>query len=88
MFTSEIGHHMSANALNWTSFWDLASPAEGARALIELYGPAATEAAARCAVAAHDDGREGDCRFWLAVSAELKGAAAPITDCRAAIDPR
>jgi hypothetical protein len=66
---------MSEDALNWNSFWDLASPAEAARVLTEFYGPAAAEAAAHCAAAAQDDGRESDHRFWMAALAELTGTA-------------
>jgi hypothetical protein len=65
---------------NWNSFWDLMSPAEAAATLRNEYGPAAAEAAAQCAIAALDDNRESDHRFWIAVSAELSksdGTAAP-----------
>jgi hypothetical protein len=62
---------MSAGTLNWNSFWDLATPAQGARALLELYGAAAAQAAADCAGAAKTDGRHTDYRFWVAVCAEL-----------------
>lgn len=55
----------------WNSFWDLATPAQGATALRDLYGPAAPQAAAQCAAAAKNDDRESDHLFWLAVSAEL-----------------
>jgi hypothetical protein len=64
-------NRMSEDALNWNSFWDLASPPEAALMLIEFYGQSAAEAAAHCASAAKDDERESDRRFWLAVLAEL-----------------
>lgn len=62
------------NLGNWQSFWDLASPARGAREMRALYGDAAAAAAADCAAAARADRREKDYRFWTAVLAQL-GAA-------------
>jgi len=56
---------------NWNSFWDLMTPEEAAATFRDTYGPAAAEAAAQCATAARNDNRESDCRFWVAVSAEL-----------------
>ncbi len=68
---------------NWNSFWDLMTPAEAAATFRDEYGPAAAEAAAQCAIAALNDHRESDHRFWIAVSAELSkpdGAAAAIPE--------
>jgi hypothetical protein len=59
---------------DWNSFWDLTSPAEAAATFREIYGAGAAEAAAQCAIAARNDDRENDHRFWVAVSAELTGA--------------
>jgi hypothetical protein len=56
---------------DWQSFWDLASPERGARAMKALYGEAAAAAAADCAAAARADRREKDYRFWTAVLAQL-----------------
>ena len=56
---------------DWNSFWDLMTPAEAAATFRDTYGPTAAEAAAQCAIAALDDHRESDHRFWIAVSAEL-----------------
>ena len=60
--------------LDWHSFWDLASPRQGAIALTEMYGDAAAAAAADCAAWAHADNRDDDYRFWIAVLARLRGA--------------
>lgn len=60
---------------NWNSFWDLASPEEAAHALCEFYGAAAAEAAVSCAIAAKNDSRESDYRFWMAVYDDLKDIA-------------
>lgn len=57
---------------DWESFWDLASPEAGAAALLEFYGPEASQAAADCAVAALADDREQDYHFWSAVLSTLK----------------
>jgi hypothetical protein len=59
---------------DWNSFWDLMTPAEAAATFRAEYGPVAAEAAAQCAIAALDDNRESDHRFWIAVSAELSKA--------------
>ncbi len=63
---------MSDFAVNWNSFWDLASPAEAAALLREFYGDAAADAATHCAAAARSDDRPSDHRFWMAVAAELE----------------
>ena len=57
---------------DWHSFWDVASPRQGATALIEMYGDAASEAAADCAASARADNRDDDYRFWVAVLARLR----------------
>ena len=67
---------------NWNSFWDLMTPEDAAATFRDEYGPAAAEAAAQCVIAALNDHRESDHRFWIAVSAELSksdgtAAAAP-----------
>ena len=56
---------------DWNSFWDLMTPEEAAATFRDTYGPAAAEAAAKCAIAALDDNLQNDHRFWIAVSAEL-----------------
>lgn len=56
------------------SFWDLANPRQGAKALTEMYGDAAAAAAAKCAVDARSDDRDDDFRFWIAVLARLQAA--------------
>jgi hypothetical protein len=62
---------MEEDGHGWCSFWDLASPDQAARALSELYGARAAEAAARCASAARRDGRHRDYRFWVAAFVKL-----------------
>jgi hypothetical protein len=57
--------------VDWSSFWDLTTPAEAAKIFREFYGPGAADAAAHCATAAKNDDRSTDYRFWLAVNAEL-----------------
>jgi hypothetical protein len=58
---------MKRQLSDWRSFWDIATPQQGATALIEMYGPAAAEAARKCATAALDDDRNEDYQFWTAV---------------------
>jgi hypothetical protein len=65
---------MEEDSHNWCSFWDLASPDQAARALSEVYGAGAAEAAARCASAARRDGRYSDYRFWAVTFVKLHGA--------------
>jgi hypothetical protein len=58
---------MTQQLSNWRSFWDVATPQQGATAMIEIYGPAAAEAAHSCASAALNDDRDDDYQFWTAV---------------------
>lgn len=59
-------------SLGWTSFWDLATPAEAAVALTELYGAGAYAAAADAAADALADERDADARFWVAARLALR----------------
>ena len=59
---------------DWHSFWDIANPRQGAKALIEMYGEAAAAAAAKCVADARADERDDDYRFWVAVLARLRAA--------------
>ncbi len=63
---------MSDQSLYWTSFWDVASPRQAARALAAFYGQDAEGAAAHCAQAAKHDGRDEDHHFWLAALDEIR----------------
>lgn len=60
---------MERQLSDWRSFWDVATPQEGASAIIEIYGPAAADAVLSCAAAALDDNRHEDYQFWTAVLA-------------------
>ena len=57
--------------INFTSFWEVASPDQAAYAFVELYGSNAMEAARECAESATADDRDADRRFWLAVMTAL-----------------
>jgi len=57
--------------INFTSFWEVASPGQAAHAFVELYGSDAVGAARECAETATADGRDADRRFWLAVMTAL-----------------
>lgn len=59
---------------DWQSFWDLASPEQGAEKVLELFGAEAAAAAAHCAAAASSDNRDDDYRFWIAVLARVSTA--------------
>lgn len=54
------------------SFWDIASPRQGATALRQWFGDQAAAEAQRCADAAKADGRDDDYRYFVAVLAQLK----------------
>ena len=54
------------------SFWDIASPRQGATALRQWFGDQAATAAQSCADAAKTDDRDDDYRYWIAVLARLK----------------
>lgn len=60
------------DALEWTSFWDLATPGEAAALLLEIYGAAAADAAASAAADALADERDEDARFWVAARLALR----------------
>lgn len=47
--------------------WENSSPHTMARTTLDLFGPAAIEAAAWCALSAYRGGRHADLGFWLAV---------------------
>jgi hypothetical protein len=57
---------------DWQSFWDLATPQQGAIAMTEIYGGGAFRAISGCAAAALKDNRTEDYRFWTAVLAYLQ----------------
>lgn len=63
---------MAHNSTEWRSFRDLATPQQGADFILEIYGPAAAEAALSCATAAQNDDRDEDYQFWAAVLACVK----------------
>lgn len=65
---------MTLNLPEWDSFWDLATPEQGAIAIMELCGPEAVSAAADCAAVAYEDDRDEDYRFWTAVLARVRAA--------------
>lgn len=59
---------MTQQIPDWRSFWDIATPQDGATAITEIYGSAGAAAAVRqCVAAARDDDRNEDCQFWTAV---------------------
>lgn len=54
------------------SFWDIASPRQGATALRQWFGDQAATQAQRCADTAKAEERDDDYRYWIAVLARLK----------------
>ena len=56
-----------ADHLDKFSFWDLASPQQGAQALQDWFGDYAVTVAADLASAAAQENMEDDRRFWIAV---------------------
>jgi hypothetical protein len=81
MATSQVSEDAMFEApFDWNSFWDLTSPEEAAATFREIYGAAAAEAAAQCAIAAKSDDRATDHQFWIAVSAVLGGCAKTPTE--------
>ena len=65
---------MAQDAFNWKSFWEIATPEEAARILTEWFGIMAAQLAVDCALAAGNDQRDDDRRFWLAVLDSLTGS--------------
>jgi hypothetical protein len=63
---------MTHPSSDWQSFWDLATPKQGAIAMIEIYGLGATRATSGCVAAALQDNRTEDYQFWTAVLACLQ----------------
>lgn len=63
---------VSEAPLDWTSFWDLATPAEAADLLRVEHGADALRVAEHCAAVAQGDDRDSDHDFWLAVVAGLR----------------
>lgn len=70
-------HHINCELSDWQSFWDIATPREGANAIIEIYGTAAADAVLRCLAAARNDNRDEDFHFWTAVLGYIKSADRP-----------
>jgi len=68
---------MAPQPLNWTSFWNLASPEWAAGALVEFYGVDAALAAAHCGLAAYADDRDDDYRYWFTVFRTLRTVERP-----------
>ncbi len=65
---------MAQDAFNWKSFWEIATPEEAARILTEWFGMMAAQLAVDCALAAGNDQRDDDRRYWLAVLDSLTGS--------------
>lgn len=63
---------MNLDALDWKSFWDLATPEKAAALMRELYGAGADGAAADAAADALADNRDEDARFWVATRAAVR----------------
>ena len=60
-----------ADHLDKFSFWDLASPQQGAQALQDWFGDYAVTVAADPASTAAQENMEDDRRFWIAVQERL-----------------
>lgn len=54
-------------SIDFAGFWDLATPADVARIIAELYGEDATKAAEQCMASASADHRYEDYCFWQRV---------------------
>ncbi|MCG8593415.1 MAG: hypothetical protein MI785_03460 [Kiloniellales bacterium] len=81
---------MTLDLPEWDSFWDLATPEQGAIAIMELCGSGAASAAADCAAVAYKDHRDEDYRFWTAVLARVRAAEGrhlETAETRLAIEP-
>src|SRR5688572_4582869 len=65
--TCRARYQMTGQLPDWQSFWDIATPAQGATAMVEIYGPGAATAVLTCAAAAANDERQEDYQFWRAV---------------------
>ena len=61
----------------WDSFWDLASPEQGAEALVAEFGQHALDAARDCGLQAHADERLDDYLFWIAAFYKLLDREGP-----------
>ena len=62
---------MAGNTCDWSDFWERATPDQGARAVIELYGEGAVAKAIQLALDARRDGNDANYRFWTAVYARI-----------------
>lgn len=58
---------------DWQTFWDVTTPFEAARTLESMYGQCAKLAAAGNVKTAHQQSRDADREFWLAVLCRING---------------